>query len=228
MLRVWAPLATVATAVALAGCYGSTEPATKITFDGATLNARGTANNGQAESWFELWKTGSTGAHSQLGHQTWPAGASGPFTYAQTNLVPNTNYSFRVCGNDVGGDPACAQTRTFTTADGDTASGTFLDPDATHGVQFDAWSGPHGERVAGSALYKAFSSYHRADVDCLKVNGGRAIVGTNLGLFVITDANPDTYATPTSGSSPTCADATFDDFTVRPTSSASATVHDAP
>jgi hypothetical protein len=229
MSRFWVPLATVAMAVALAGCYGSTEPATKITFDSATLNARGAANHGQAESWFELWTTGSTGTHLQVGRQTWPAGVSGPFSYdTQSILVPNTGYSFRACGKDVGGDPACAQTRSFTTLDGDTASGTFLDADATHGVQFDAWSGPHGERVAGSALYKAFSSYHRADVDCLRVSGNRAIVGTNLGLFVVTDGDPDTYSAPKSGSTPNCADATFADFTVTPTSSASATVHNAP
>jgi hypothetical protein len=39
------------------GCYGSTEPATNVTFDAAQLNARGTANNGPASSYFEYWPT---------------------------------------------------------------------------------------------------------------------------------------------------------------------------
>ncbi len=142
--------------------------------------------------------------------------------------MSNTSYSFRLCGKDVGGDPVCAQTRAFTTADGDTASGNILNPDGRTGVRFAAWSGPHGERVAGSAVYAGAGREHPENVDCLKVSGNRAIVGTRLGLFLVTDADPDTYATPNSGSSPSCADAKFDGFTVRSTSSATATVHDAP
>ncbi len=39
----------------LGGCYGSTEPATNIGEDSATLRAQGTANNGPATSYFEYW-----------------------------------------------------------------------------------------------------------------------------------------------------------------------------
>ncbi len=65
--------------VALAGCYASTEPATNVGPEAATLNARGTANNGPARSHFEFWMTGSTRV-SWTDDQRWPAGASGPFS----------------------------------------------------------------------------------------------------------------------------------------------------
>jgi hypothetical protein len=42
-----------------AGCYGSTEPATDIGPESATLQGHGTANNGPAKSWFQYWLTGS-------------------------------------------------------------------------------------------------------------------------------------------------------------------------
>ena len=44
----------------LAGCYGSTEPATEVAFDSAKLNGRGTADKGPAFSYFEYAPT-STG-----------------------------------------------------------------------------------------------------------------------------------------------------------------------
>ena len=47
----------IAAALALAGCYGSTEPATQIDFDQATLNAHGTANAGDAHVYFQYWQT---------------------------------------------------------------------------------------------------------------------------------------------------------------------------
>ena len=190
-MRVAGCVLSVGVLLAVSGCYGSTEPPTKISFDGATLNARGTTNNGQAESWFELWATDAGGTPLQLGHQTWPGGVSGPISYdTQIGLLSNTGYSFRLCGNDVGGDPVCAQTRTFRTADGDTASGSIVNADGTTGVNFGASSGPHGERVAGSAAYFGSGREHPENVGCLKVSGNRAIVGTRLGLFLVTDADP--------------------------------------
>jgi hypothetical protein len=225
--RLWVSVAVAAAAVAIAGCYGSTEPATNITFDGATLNARGTTNNGQAESWFEFWQTSSNPPHLQLGHQTWPAGVSGPFSHTQSGLVPNTNYSFRLCGNDVGGDPVCAQTRTFTTADGDTAAGAFAYSDG-RSAGFDASSGPRGERPRGSILSCISSNCHRTDLDCFKVSGSRAILGNDDNLFEVRDGNPDTIAYPPSGTFPTCATASFDGFVVDSAATVNATVHDAP
>jgi hypothetical protein len=225
-LRLWVPV--VVAAVTIAGCYGSTEPATNIKFDGATLNAQGTANNGPAESWFEIRPTNS-GDLRETQHRTWPAGVSGPFSDDSGSLVPHTSYSFRLCGKDAGGDPVCAQTRTFTTLDGDTVSGRFLSEDHTHGVLIDAQSGPHGERLSGSMLFTAGADvYHRENVDCLKLSGNRAIVG-NSGVMYVVDAATQRLLSPTSGSPPPCASATFDQFTTNvPTSYAQATVHDAP
>jgi hypothetical protein len=220
-----ASVALVGAALAIAGCYGSTEPATKITFDGATLNARGTTNNGQAESWFELWPTAG-GTHRETEHQTWPGGVSGPFSGPSGVIVPHTDYSFRLCGKDAGGDPVCAQTRTFTTADGDTANGTFSSGNAIAG--FDAQSGPHGERMTGSQLSCISSVCKRFDLDCLKVSGNRAILGMSNDLYMITDGAPDTIALPPTGTAPNCATATSADFVVNPTYTVAAVVHDAP
>jgi hypothetical protein len=52
----------VVAGLALTGCYGSTEPATEVTADTARLNARGTANNGPATSFFEIWPTNAPSA----------------------------------------------------------------------------------------------------------------------------------------------------------------------
>jgi hypothetical protein len=223
--RLWVSAVAAAATLTIAGCYGSTEPATSVTFDGAKLNARGTANHGQAKSWFEFWATDG-GTHYELGDQTWPAGASGPFSYTETNLVPNTNYSFRLCGNDVGGDPVCAQTRTFTTADGDTASGTFTSGDS--GASFAAQSGPHGERAAGSQVSCISGTCHRFDLDCLKVSGNRAILGMGQSLYMVQDTTPDTIAFPPRDTSPQCDTATAADFVVNPSYTVDVTVHDAP
>ena len=57
-LRPSAVVAVVAAALALAGCYGSTEPATQIDFDQATLNAHGTANAGDAHVYFRVLADG--------------------------------------------------------------------------------------------------------------------------------------------------------------------------
>src|SRR4029453_4803407 len=88
--------------VSLAGCYASTEPATDITFSGATFNARGTANDGPASAYFEYGPTSLSGFETRTASIRFPAGASGPFS-AKPFLGPlyaGTEYKFRVCGRD--------------------------------------------------------------------------------------------------------------------------------
>jgi hypothetical protein len=150
--------------------------------ESATLNARGTADNGSAHSDFEYWPTGSTEYPSSAPGGDWPAGASGPFSAKVTGLAANTSYSFRVCGYDVGSTSrACAQTRTFKTAPPveDGVIGWWnLSPHRLGVV--DAHSGPSGQNPRGYLedvnapfTYSSFKGF----VTCLAVGGNRAAVG---------------------------------------------------
>jgi hypothetical protein len=155
---------------------------------------------------------------------------SGPFSDDSGLLVPHTEYTFRLCGKDVGGDPVCAQTRTFTTLDGDTVVGFFLAEDHASGIVIHAQSGPHGERLNGEIDYSSGGTItDRETVNCLKVSGTRAIVGNSKVMYVV-DASTQRLLSPTSGSPPPCATASFDQFTTNfPTAyPPQAVVHDAP
>jgi hypothetical protein len=179
-------------ALAVGGCYASTEPASKVAFDGAQLNAQGTANNGPASSFFEYWPTTNPQAKITTFPQQWPAGASAPFsetisaTSYQGPLYASTAYSFRVCGNDQGQSPVCAQTRTFTTpaATTDAVEGHWQDTLASPHVNtgtVQAMSGAPGQSPTGTLRfdYRKQSAYDYAGrVTCLTVNGGRAVVGS--------------------------------------------------
>jgi hypothetical protein len=179
----------ISAALALGACYGSTEPASDVTYSGATLNARGTANNGPAYSYFEYGPTGVPAALRQTTQRSWPAGASGEFSQAVGPLYASTPYSFRVCGGDEGQPAACAQTRTFTTPapDGDAVKGSWIfriSPHSANGT-VDARSGPSGQNPSGSLNYQIadgdparFIGY----VTCLLVSGPRAAVGA-VGVY---------------------------------------------
>jgi hypothetical protein len=162
--------------MACGGCYASTEPATDVGQSSATLHAHGTANNGEAQSAFELWPTGSPSRPVSTGQGfRWPAGASGPFSAKVEGLYPNTNYSFRICGRDLGGGPyVCAQTRTFTTkaATQDELWGGFFGSPSFNGYA-RAKSDPNGENASGHLFASDFNGF----VTCLHVDGNRAAVG---------------------------------------------------
>jgi hypothetical protein len=164
--------------VALAGCYGSTEPATDIGPESATLNANGTANNGPATTHFEYWVTGSTNEPRWTEDRDWPAGASGAFTEKVAGLYAGRQYSFRMCGADGDGDPVCAQTRTFTTAPPvqDSVTGSWGPSPHTTG-SVDARSGPSGENPEGRFSARQLFDTIFAAVTCLRVSGSRAVVG---------------------------------------------------
>jgi hypothetical protein len=193
----WLPLSVVA-ALALAGCYGSTEPATNIGPESATLNARGTADKGSATSWFEYWETGSS-QHRVTAYQHFPAGASGSFTARVTGLAANRAHSFRLCGRDDSSFPAvCAQTLAFKTAAAveDSVTGSwFYSPHLTGTV--DAHSGPAGQNPRGGVSdvdapisYNAFQGY----VTCLAVSGNKAAVGA-VGQATLEDGQTKQPAT---------------------------------
>jgi hypothetical protein len=169
------------------GCYASTEPATDVGQSSARLHAHGTANNGEAQSAFELWPTGSPTRPVSTGQGfRWPAGASGPFSAKVEGLYPSTNYSFRICGRDLEGGPfICAQTRTFTTKAPveDSVRGGFWAGCCSR-LDVDARSAPNGTSSHGWVRWHRSSSSSPAPprtftglVTCLAVNGSRVAVG---------------------------------------------------
>ena len=176
MVRQVGVVSGVAAALLLAACSGSTEPATDVTSGGATLNARGTADNGPAFSFFEYGPSGVSGAQRQTTRRSWPANVSGPIREAVAPLYAGTTYAFRICGNDQGKAAVCAQTRTFTTpaaARDAVRGGWLLGPSGSpHSVTGRVDASTLGFRTtAGSTLY------FDGDVTCLQVAGRRAAVG---------------------------------------------------
>jgi hypothetical protein len=205
--RISAWLSGVLVAVALAGCYGSTEPATDVGIDSATLNGQGTANNGRAHSYFQYWLTGASDAEPpRAGDFYLPAGASGPISAKVTNLAAGSSYSFKLCGADInaegeGGPEICAQTRTFTTKAPveDALRGGFWSGCCSR-LTISAKSAPNGTNASGSVyVHKSSSSPFdpsrdfSGTVTCLAVDGSRAAVGA-VGKWTQSGA-PDRNAT---------------------------------
>ena len=204
-------------ALASGGCYASTEPATDVQQSSAKLNAHGTANNGEAQSAFELWPTNSPSQQVSTGSGfRWPAGASGPFSKQVGGLYPSTNYTFRICGRDIESGPwVCAQTLTFTTkaATQDELWGGFFGSPSFNGY-VRAKSGPNGENASGHLSASDFNGF----VTCLHVNGNRAAVGgvgdQSAMLMTVVDNGPtgiDTVqrAVAPVAVAPNCASASF-------------------
>jgi hypothetical protein len=170
--------------VALAGCYGSTEPATDVGSESATLRAYGTADKGQAQSWFEYEVAGRVGGPQQTSQLNWPAGARGPIIQKVSDLSAGTPYTFRICGSDDQTPPVCAQTKTFTTkppAEDSVHAGWWFGCCNSFGV--NARSGPGGENPTGSMGLRTGSSFDPVSrsfggtVTCLEVDGRRAVIG---------------------------------------------------
>ena len=112
MRRLIASVAVLAV-VGLAGCYGSTEPATDIGLHDARLHGAGTTNNGQASVFFQFWPSAYPARVRETLRTDVPGDRTGPFSqFTRVQLALDTQYSFRLCG-DEGGGPICAQTRTF-------------------------------------------------------------------------------------------------------------------
>ncbi len=217
----------------VSGCYGSTEPASDIAFDHATLNGRGTTNNGSADVRFELWPTSQPSQRASTLAKTVPGGADGPFSqpnspFGPYGLVPDTEYSFRLCGRDQGAQAdVCAQTRTFRTEkpSGDLLRGFFILQFT--GIGHTGNVRAESDRAGGGAtgrlqLPGEFGNTFSGDVSCLSVHGhdaavgalGQTVDGNNAsGLLVVRDSaeNADqlTYTVTPNGGPPDCAAASF-------------------
>jgi hypothetical protein len=189
--RLFVAAAALLGTLVLGGCYGSTEPATDIGFDRATLTANGTANAGDAHVYFEYWPTGHPESVLATIGTDVPARSSGkyaePTAKSFRGLAVGTQYSYRVCAKDQGSpDGACAQTRTFTTARpaGDLVRGDYLTifGGIDHGASVDAHSDASGAHAGGTMTLPGdkkpvsggtFTGF----VNCLRVQGNRATVG---------------------------------------------------
>jgi hypothetical protein len=158
-------------AAGISGCYGSTEPASEITFDGATLNAWGDTEGAETLAWFE-W-SGAT--YGRTTARRIPAGVRGPFSQAITGLVPDAEYSFRLCGSTQGRQEVCAQRRTFRTRDGDVVN-AGISPPGGPAATLNASSGPHGERAKGFLSFPPPLEEHE-DVVCVSVRDDEAVIG---------------------------------------------------
>ena len=210
-------LAAAAAIAGLAGCYASTEPATEISIRGATLNARGTANEGPASSYFEYGPTSVAGFQLRTPHLRWPAGASGPFSDTTRFLGPlyaDTEYKFRVCGSDeedLNAPTVCAQTRTFRTppATRDAVLGGWrfgLSVGSAAG-EVDASAKPDGSDLTGRMRHQLHepNTIFAGRVTCLRVSGSTGVVGA-IGRRTTDGTEPDPNGTPNASSLVTIAD----------------------
>jgi hypothetical protein len=185
-------------AAMLAGCYGSTERATDVGLSAVTLHGKGTANNGPVQTFFEYWPTAEPSNKETTPPQPWPSGASGPFSQSVAALRQGTKYTFRLCGNDEGQSPVCAQTRTFETQSPDSAAGMGTAPPGEGQgeirVTLHASSGPSGQEPGGTMLLDTVSGPPAGfvgHVSCLTVTGstarlaatGKPFVGSTVGPF---------------------------------------------
>jgi hypothetical protein len=205
-------IALVGVAGALAGCYGSTQPARDIGIDRATLAGRGTLDNGDGHVYFELWPTSQPAAVFETIGKDLPGGSSGPYNESTTKsfhgLTPATQYSYRLCARDAGSPGGtCAQTATFKTVTppGDLVRGDYMTlfGGIGHSASVDAHSDASGANAAGTMTLPAdkntsgSTATFSGTVTCLAVQGNRATVGAvgtkggapTTALFQIVDAD---------------------------------------
>jgi hypothetical protein len=196
--RIFSVAAVTAAILGIAGCYGQTDLATNVSQGGATLNARGTANNGPADVFFEYWKDSTPQTKLQTPTKTVPSGASGAFKQDVSGLADQTAYSYRLCGKDQGasGNPVCAQTHSFITGPASVqAFGETYDKSANVAAQdiYINVAAVPGAAPRGRAYYRyrnyngntgfptgfAFEvgSQTEDNVTCLNVQGNVAVVG---------------------------------------------------
>lgn len=185
-------------AVVLPGCYGSTERAEVGRF-AVTLNGKGVANNGPALTFFEYWPTAQPSDKENTPPRFWPSGASGPFSQTVHVLRQGTKYTFRLCGNDDGQSPVCAQTRTFETQRPDSAAGMGTAPPGEGTgeirVTLHASSGPSGQEPGGTMLLDTVSGTPAGfvgHVSCLKVSGNTARLAATGKTFIGSTVGPST------------------------------------
>jgi hypothetical protein len=239
MKRMFPPI--LVSVALFAGCYGSTEPATDIGEDSATLRGQGTANDGPALSYFEYWTDGDPlpgQARPRTPTRSWPAGASGPISERVSDLLVASRYSFRLCGADRGATSVCAQTRTLTTPTptGDYVKGSFsgsATPTAIpYSVRFNARSGPDGQNARGTVKFTAAGQTRTDTVVCLRTSPIFARIGVvrddDSTLLYQIEAAPEEPVSWATGALSNLTGCDSDAFQRVPHTQSSFVIHDAP
>jgi hypothetical protein len=241
-VRLAAALLTIGALLAMCGCYGSTEPATDVAFDHATLNGRGTTDNGPADVLFQIWPTAQPGQQGVSNPDSVPGGVTGPVSQPNSpwgpyGLNPETDYSFRLCAYEGNAQtPSCAQTRTFRTRKptGDLLRGVIWTQFTGQGHTGNVWA--ESDRGGGGAaglleIPGNPGEMFTGNVTCLSVHRHDAAVG-GLGTmqngtpasgllqvrddptpgFVNAGADKVQWTVTPNGGAPNCASAAFDDL----------------
>ncbi len=235
--RLVSGVTILASALTLAACSGSTDPATNIGIDQATLHGHGTTSS-STHVFFQFWPTAHPQYLSTTTGRDIGGGVSGPVSETTARypepiggaMAYGTKYSVRLCGQDQGAtQPICAQTLTFKTAApaGDVVKGAFMERIGHDQGFIDAHSDPSGANPGGSMSLP--SSTHldasfSGTVTCLSLIGARGAVGavgTDYGqpataLFEIDTTTGGRFTSPPIGFSitpgstpPNCATATY-------------------
>ena len=199
-VRIAAVIALVAVA-GLTGCIGQTEFATNIGATRATLNGVGVAEDGPANVYFEYWRASAPIDVFTTPVQAIPDGAAGPVSADVKGLESNTLYAYRLCGQEEGQQPVCAQTRRFVPGqDNVLAWGATVPivnapgaPIYFYPIDFEVFGGPPGEndpfghaftrreqRVAPLVLGSRTEDW----ITCVEIDGNRAVVGWYVDLEV--------------------------------------------
>jgi len=98
--RLVVPAVALICAVVLAGCQGTTTPATNVGTTTATLNAQASCSGGVPTpcSWYWRWGTNGNYQYSSAIQGPVTTTWSGTLNYIATGLTPGTTYSYQVCG----------------------------------------------------------------------------------------------------------------------------------
>lgn len=202
-------VAVLGTALAVAGCYGSTEPASNIGYDNAVFEGKGTTGQAGTHVFFQWWQAGRADNVLSTPGTDIGGNVTGPFSeppFASAPLLrPATQYFFRLCGRE--SSTICAQTLSLTTLTptGDRVHGTFaFGSDLSTVGTVDALSDRTGANPTGKlslpATPDATTDEFSGKVTCVKVNGSQAVVGAigsdnegaAAGLLEINDNDRDT------------------------------------
>lgn len=161
-------IATIFFTTALGGCFGTTNDATNITQTSARLNATGTCDTGNCDTYFEYWPADSS---AEFGSSTvkaeWRGLPPGTYSFFDTvsQLEPNTSYQYRVCGNEVGQTIACTLPKSFNTlADAKIQAFTAtVSPPNIITLRWDTNGGTVGQplHIYGAFTDPVSGNYHR-------------------------------------------------------------------
>lgn len=174
----------------LAGCdVGKAQDATRVGDTSAELHADIISDDaGTLTWWFEYGPTTAMGASTPEETATFPSAGSPPQPVAATvtGLAEGTTYHYRACVRNDAGGGLCGRTRTVTTTEGrDSVHGSvfyfYEEMRLLLGASADVSAEADGTGLVGTASVSPGSLRpyiaDEGSATCLRVAGGRAVVG---------------------------------------------------